>query len=159
GALFVLRRSVVQPVAALVDTTGKLLNGDYDTDIAQQERGDEVGAIARILATFGEMAQSRMRADVARQTAESASLAKSQFIANMSHELRTPLNAIIGYTEILLEEIDEQGSTSERADLKRILAAARHLLSLMNDILDVSKIEAGRMDLLVEAIDPKTLTL
>ena len=76
-----------------------------------------------------------------------ASRHKSQFLANMSHELRTPLNAIIGYSEMLQEEAEDQGSDAFLPDLQRINAAGKHLLGLINDILDLSKIEAGRMDL------------
>lgn len=79
-----------------------------------------------------------------------ASRIKSSFLANMSHELRTPLNAIIGYTEILLEENKEATSTSIRPDLQNIQHAAANLLAIVNDILDLSKIEAGKMDIRVE---------
>lgn len=79
-----------------------------------------------------------------------ASIAKSQFLANMSHELRTPLNAIIGYSEILLEESAESGKEVFESDLKKIQFAGRHLLGLINDVLDLSKIEAGKMDLFLE---------
>src|SRR5206468_686222 len=72
---------------------------------------------------------------------------KSQFLANMSHELRTPLNAIIGVTEMLLEDAHELKREEEVEPLDRVLRAARHLLALINDILDLSKIEAGRMEL------------
>ncbi|HKH55612.1 MAG TPA: histidine kinase dimerization/phospho-acceptor domain-containing protein, partial [Propionibacteriaceae bacterium] len=81
-----------------------------------------------------------------RQLAE-ASRHKSQFLANMSHELRTPLNAIIGYSEMLQEEAEEVGEEAFIPDLQKVNAAGRHLLGLINDILDLSKIEAGRMDL------------
>jgi len=84
--------------------------------------------------------------DRSRAAAESANLAKSQFLANMSHELRTPLNAIIGYGEILLELAQARGDESDDKDLRRILTAANQLLHLINDVLDLSKIEAGRMD-------------
>jgi signal transduction histidine kinase len=83
----------------------------------------------------------------AKQGAEAASHAKSQFLANMSHELRTPLNAVIGYAEILEEDLDLAGQPQSVKDAGKIKAAARHLLSLINEILDLSKIEAGRMDL------------
>ncbi|MBN8605957.1 MAG: response regulator [Caulobacterales bacterium] len=93
----------------------------------------------------------------ARHAAESANLAKSQFLANMSHELRTPLNAIIGYAEMLQEDAQDSGDTATVQDLSRILGAAKHLLSLINEILDLSKIEAGRMDVSVTAFDPHEL--
>jgi signal transduction histidine kinase/CheY-like chemotaxis protein len=85
--------------------------------------------------------------------AEDANKAKSSFVAKMSHELRTPLNAIIGYSEILAEDANDEGNTAAVDDLNKILAAARHLLGLINDILDLSKIEAGRMDLYLESFD------
>ncbi len=89
----------------------------------------------------------------ARREAEAANKAKSNFLANMSHELRTPLNAIIGYSEILQEEFADLGQTRYLPDLQKIDTAGKHLLSLINDILDVSKIEAGRMSLYLEDFD------
>ncbi len=78
--------------------------------------------------------------------AEAANIAKSQFLANMSHELRTPLNAIIGYGEIIREDAQEQGHDAIAADSARVLLSGRHLLKLINEILDLSKIEAGRIE-------------
>ncbi len=84
---------------------------------------------------------------------EQASQHKSQFLANMSHELRTPLNAIIGYSEILQEDAADLGQDNLVADLKKIESAGRHLLGLINDILDLSKIEAGKMDIYLEDVE------
>jgi signal transduction histidine kinase/DNA-binding response OmpR family regulator len=82
--------------------------------------------------------------------AEEASKAKSTFLAKMSHELRTPLNAIIGYSEMLQEDARDAGETRTADDLDKVLNAARHLLGLINDVLDISKIEAGKMELFLE---------
>ena len=86
----------------------------------------------------------------AKEAAEAASRSKSTFLANMSHELRTPLNAIIGYSEMLREEAEDLARAEFAADLDRIHASGKHLLGLINDILDLSKIEAGKMDLFLE---------
>ena len=86
----------------------------------------------------------------ARDVALAANQTKSQFLANMSHELRTPLNAIIGYSEMLQEEAEDMGEATFVDDLKKIQAAGRHLLGLINDILDISKIEAGKMQIFLE---------
>ncbi|WP_170783173.1 hybrid sensor histidine kinase/response regulator [Ruegeria lacuscaerulensis] len=90
---------------------------------------------------------------VARDIAEAASQTKSSFLANMSHELRTPLNAIIGYSELMLEEAIDQNDEANLNDLKKIQSAGKHLLALINDVLDLSKIEAGKMEFTLDTFD------
>ncbi len=97
--------------------------------------------------------EARDMAEKARDSAEQNTRAKSAFLANMSHELRTPMNAIIGYGEMLEEELEEEHLDAFLPDVRRIKAAGKHLLALINDILDLSKIEAGRMDLFLERFD------
>ena len=107
----------------------------------------------RIEHRTAELAAAVREAEEAQSAAESANRAKSTFLANMSHELRTPLNAILGYSEILIEEAGDIGHPELQTDLRKIHASGKHLLSLINDILDVSKIEAGRMELFIETFD------
>jgi PAS domain S-box-containing protein len=94
---------------------------------------------------------------LAQQKAEAATRAKSEFLANMSHELRTPLNAIILYSEMLQEEAEDRSQDDLVPDLRRIQVASKHLLGLINDILDLSKIEAGRMDLCMEHFEVRPM--
>jgi signal transduction histidine kinase len=86
----------------------------------------------------------------AKAEAERANKAKSEFLANMSHELRTPLNAVIGYSEMLLDDAEADGRNEQTADLKRIHTAGKHLLTLVSDVLDLSKLEAGKMEVYPE---------
>ena len=94
---------------------------------------------------------------LARREAEAANGAKSQFLAGMSHELRTPLNAIIGYSEMVEEELTDRGGDPLLADVQKVGAAGRHLLALINDVLDLSKIEAGKMELFAESFAVATV--
>ncbi len=89
----------------------------------------------------------------AMEVAEAANRAKSGFLANMSHELRTPMNAIIGYSEMLIEDAEDEGNEDAANDLRKIHSAGMHLLSLINNVLDLAKIEAGRMDVYLETFE------
>jgi PAS domain S-box-containing protein len=115
-------------------------------------------ATGRLLVIRDIREQKRVEAELqaAKEAAELANRAKSTFLANMSHELRTPLNAIIGYSEMMQEDLADYDPTTQ-ADLARIAGAGKHLLALINDILDLSKIEAGRMELSVEQFNLRPL--
>jgi PAS domain S-box-containing protein len=104
-----------------------------------------------------ELAETVRQLKIARDQAMEASRTKSSFLANMSHELRTPLNAIIGLTELLCENAQRFGTEKAIDPLRRVLRAGRHLLNLINDILDLSKIEAGKLDLVFEEVNIQPL--
>jgi signal transduction histidine kinase/DNA-binding response OmpR family regulator len=156
--------AVMGTVRRLEETTQRMVSGQLDATFTLDTR-DELGQVASSFNTIAarlrtEWAQAREESArataaeaelrTAKEAAEEATQTKSAFLANMSHELRTPMNAILGYSEMLREEAEEQGLESFRDDLQKINAAGQHLLSLINDILDLSKIEAGKMELHLE---------
>ena len=114
--------------------------------------GSVLGVVT-LLTDVTERKEASRALTAARDAAEGANRAKSAFLANMSHELRTPLSAVIGYTELLEEDAEEVGGGSMLTDLGKIKSNAKHLLGLINDVLDLSKVEANKMELVAEDID------
>jgi signal transduction histidine kinase len=118
---------------------------------------DQLGVALEMFRLLSEQRRHAAHLLALKDEAEAASRAKSAFLANMSHELRTPLNAILGYSEILQEEAREQGLTRMVPDLDRVASAGRHLLALISNVLDLTKIEAGRMDIEPQPVEVSAL--
>ncbi|MGV3635208.1 MAG: response regulator [Pseudorhodoplanes sp.] len=153
---FFVQRYVIARLQQVTNAMLAVASGQLNASLPPNG-SDELGDMSRALVVFRDNArdirQAREDAETARHQAEAASRTKSAFLANMSHELRTPLNAIIGYSEILREDAQDRGDTASEGDLVKIETAGKHLLGLINDILDLSKIEAGRMDMHIETVD------
>jgi signal transduction histidine kinase len=146
-----LQGIVSDPILDMV-ATARRISDQKDFSVRATKYGDdEIGALADAFNAMLDRVQQRDdEAHEARTHAETANRAKSAFLTNMSHELRTPLNSIIGYSEMLTEEAQDRGLEDLVPDLERIQTAGKHLLHLINDILDLSKIEAGKMELHIE---------
>ncbi|HEY4373466.1 MAG TPA: ATP-binding protein [Burkholderiales bacterium] len=153
AALLLLRR-VLYPVNRMTSAMVAIAEGDYAHPIPYSGRRDEVGQMAQALVLFK---NALLGIKAAQAQAETASRHKSEFLANMSHELRTPLNAILGLSGMLLEDADDPDPRELKESLPRITGSARHLLALINDILDLSKIEAGRMAINTETFSASAL--
>ncbi len=179
GGLVVLWLSarLTRPIMELTIVARELAKGNFDAVPRKHQRvSDEVDVLGNTFVSMAgdlqktyarleeynrelarkvqertqELAKMSLAAEDARKQAESANSAKSSFLASMSHELRTPLTSIIGFSELLLADAEDQGRQEAVEDLNRIMGSARHLLNLINEILDLSKIEAQKMDLHLE---------
>jgi signal transduction histidine kinase len=137
---FVLSWSVIGPIQRIDSRLAAIASGDFSGHVDATNR-DELGALATNV--------NRMNDELRRlyRELETASQHKSDFLANMSHELRTPLNAIIGFSQVLREEMVGDVNEKQREYLEDILSSGNHLLSLINDVLDLSKVEAGQVEL------------
>lgn len=162
----VLSFLIIRPLSLMTKVMSKMASGDLD-HVIPLTRFDEFGTMVtafntmtktlsrnyrRIEESQRELTETNLALEKATLEADLANKSKSAFLANMSHELRTPLNAIIGYSEILIEEGPEMESKDFLPDLDRIVSSAKHLLQLINEILDLSKIEAGKMTMHLEAL-------
>ena len=127
------------------------------TWIRVAKRKTPEGGTVAVYTDITDLKRRHTELEEARRGAEVASQEKSRFLASMSHELRTPLNAIIGYSEMLIEDASDWNKPGFVADLGKIMGSGRHLLALINDVLDLSKIEAGKMELYIEPVSLKQL--
>jgi signal transduction histidine kinase/DNA-binding NarL/FixJ family response regulator len=147
-------KSYADEIGSLIDGFNTMLSDIQHRDAALRGANDELQTRTRELEEeISHRKQAQEELLKAKYVAEEASRAKSTFLANMSHELRTPLNAIIGYSEMLEEEANDSATVETVQDLQKIKSAGKHLLALINDVLDLSKIEAGKMSLHLETFD------
>jgi len=175
SGIYLLSRRITRPIAEITAAAAQLKDGAYDQTVPVVSQ-DEIGQLAQtfnhmalqIRGAFSTLEESNQQLELrvhertaelveAKDAAEAATRAKSTFLANMSHELRTPLNSIIGYSEILEEDAESFGQPEFIPDLHRIQGSSKHLLGLIDSILDLSKIEAGQLLLKLQPIRLKDL--
>ncbi|MBI5869618.1 MAG: response regulator [Actinobacteria bacterium] len=150
--VLLLRLTALAPLAKLTEASTRISRGDYSARVPE---GDPVNEISAVSKAFNEMAgtveQHTLQLESANRELEQASRMKSEFLANMSHELRTPLNVIIGFSEVLRDTPSNQMDDSDRTEFcDNIVNSGHHLLELINDVLDLAKVEAGQMQLIPE---------
>jgi len=175
-----LGRTISEPIEELNDAVHRLGEGDMGVRVnidsggeikslgdgfntmaealKQSKKGLQTkinNATSQLREALKQLEEQNSELEIERENAHGANKAKSQFLANMSHELRTPLNAIIGYSEMLEEDSEEMGLDTFVPDLQRIRGAGHHLLKLIDGVLDLSKIEAGKMELYIEEFNVK----
>jgi signal transduction histidine kinase len=146
-------KGVVGPITRIAETMHVVANGNLTGPVPFEERTDEIGLLARALCIFRDNAIEKQQLHLAKVSAETANRTKSEFLANMSHELRTPLNAILGYSEIIKRGMFGPLSARYREYGADVFDSGTHLLNLINDILDLSKLEAGQFELQEEVVD------
>jgi signal transduction histidine kinase/CheY-like chemotaxis protein len=145
-------------IGSLIDGFNAMLSDIQHRDTALRAANEQLQSRTQELEEeISQRKQAQEELLKAKHLAEEASRAKSTFLANMSHELRTPLNAIIGYSEMLEEESRDSNDAEDIQDLQKIQTAGKHLLSLINDVLDLSKIEAGKMTLHLETFEIRAM--
>ncbi|MDF0554712.1 ATP-binding protein [Kamptonema sp. UHCC 0994] len=164
GLTWILTSRIIHPITHLTVAAETLCNGEWNERV-NINRKDELGTLAKafnqmaseLQKSFTNLQSKNEEAQKARTEAEEASKAKSLFLANMSHELRTPLNAIIGYSDMLAEESLDLDFENFIPDLQKINSAGKHLLLLIDNILNVSKIESGNIQLDLELFNIETM--
>ena len=151
--VFSIRQKIYNPLKILVDATEAASNGEKNIYL-DTSRKDEFGHLSIFLEQMlMRLSEQHSKLKETAEEAKNANSAKSTFLANMSHELRTPLNAIIGYGELILDDPGTSINDAHYNDLRKIVSAGHHLLHLINEILDLSKIEAGKLEVVAVDID------
>jgi len=161
GLGWLVRARIVRPISRITRTMSRLADGEHAVSIPAVRQQNEIGEMSRAISVFRDTAvqqlEDRESLKVAMEGAETANRAKSEFLSSMSHELRTPLNAVLGFSQLLADDPEQPLSDSQKDSVDQIWRAGRHLLNLIDDILDLSRIEAGNLEISVEDVDLQSL--